>query len=345
MYTCIYSRRQFESANREHILQNFLGARWESPEIVCDEVQQQFSTSIDKALETGLKEYRVLLGSEGGRGGGPRSLKVETTASRTVLVQSGGTAQLAEPRVVAVSGAPGSFQVEIPSTADAGWAAKKIRDLYPNIDAEQVRASLEAALKTPPQPTTDPADRLKLRLVVGGDEFFRGALKAVFNLLAVNDGTLALSPIFDSVREFILTGAGSSRSFVRWPVKGPEGLPRLGEFDHLIAVHSHGSNVDAFVQFFGVLHWTVRLTDAYAGPDCCHAYCVDPLRKVQPAEDRAPQVTSRNFPTFEEGREQQDDDVRSTERRRLSSFFLTISEGPTKCNSTMSWTSRSDALW
>lgn len=321
MYTCIYTRRQFASANREHILQNFLGARWESSEIVCDDVQQQFSTSIDKALESGFKEYRVLLGSQGGRGGEPRSLKVETTSGRTVLVQAGGSAKLAEPRVTAVPGSPGSFHVEISSAADAGWAAQKIRELHPNIDMEEVRRSLAAALKVPPRPTADAAEQLKLRSVLGGDEFFRGALKAVFNLLGVNNGTLALSPIFDPVREFILTGAGTSRTFARWPVTGPHGLPRLGEFDHLIAVFSSGVNVDAFAQFFGAFHWTFRLTDAYAGVEFCHGYCVDALRGAQPAESRIPKVTSTSFPPFHDGRDEQDDDVRRYGKGQIEAFL------------------------
>ena len=125
MYTCIYSRNQFESANREHILQNSLGARWESPEIVSNEVQQEFSETIDKALEIGLKECRVLLGSEGGRGGAPRALKVETTEGRTVLVGPGGVARLAEPRVIAVPGNPDSFQIEMSSAAGCRCGSRR----------------------------------------------------------------------------------------------------------------------------------------------------------------------------------------------------------------------------
>jgi hypothetical protein len=321
MYTCIYSRRPFESATREHILQNFLGARWDSPEIVCNEVQQQFSTSIDKALETGLKEHRILLGSEGGRGGEPRSLRVETTAGRTVLVQPGGAAKLAEPRVSRDPGKPDSWHVEVSSARDAGWVAKKIRDLYPNVDMEKLKDSLAEALKAEPPPRVDPTDRLHLRVILGGDDFFRGAQKAAFNLLGVKDAKLALDPIFDPVREFILNGTGSSRSYVRWPTKGPVGLPKMAEFDHLIAVYSRGPHVDAFAQFFGTMHWTFRLASGYAGSEFCHAYIVDPLREAEPPEDRAPRVTTGMFVPFEDGTPKQDDEARRYFRAQVEAFL------------------------
>jgi hypothetical protein len=321
MYTCIYSRSQFVSAHKEHILQNFLGARWASPAIVCDEVQQRFSTSIDKALETGLKEYRILLGSEGGRGGEARPLRTETTVGRNVLVQPGGGAKLAEPRVVPDPGKPDHFGVEMGSARDAGWAAKKIRDLYPNIDMQQLTTTLAQALKAPPPARVDPTDRLHLKVFLGGDEFFRGALKAIFNLLGVNDTKLALHPIFDPLRTFILEGTGSSRSFVRWPVTGPSGLPRLAEFDHFISVFSRGEHIEAFAQFFGTMHWTFRLASGYTGPEFCCAYLVDPIREAEPAEDRSPKVSVGMFVPFNAARPENDEDVRRHFRAQIEAFL------------------------
>jgi hypothetical protein len=321
MYTCIYSRTQFESATREHILQNSLGARWDSPEIVSNQVQQEFSETIDKALEIGLKEYRTLLGSEGGRGGAPRALKVETTEGRTVLVGPGGVARLAEPRVVPVPGNPHSFHIEISSAADAGWVAKKIHDLFPNVDIATAKASIEAALGNPPKVTSDPTDRLKLTPILGGEEFFRAILKAAFNLLGVKDTALALDPIFDPLRDFVRMGKGGSRDFARWPTQRPVGLPSMGEFDHWIAVYSRGSEIEAFAQFFGAFHWSLRLASGYQGPEFCHAYQVDPLREAEPAENRSPNATNQSFPLFASGSEEQDETVRRYGQAQSEGFL------------------------
>lgn len=62
-HICIYRQQQFETASGEHILQNSMGARWQSNTIVCDEVQRDFATTIDTALEKGFQEFRLLLGS------------------------------------------------------------------------------------------------------------------------------------------------------------------------------------------------------------------------------------------------------------------------------------------
>lgn len=68
MNRCIYSLEDFDEAAGEHILQNFLGARWTSKRISSDPVQDLFGRTIDVALEKGLREIRNLLGTRGGRG-------------------------------------------------------------------------------------------------------------------------------------------------------------------------------------------------------------------------------------------------------------------------------------
>ena len=321
MYTCIYTRRQFETATREHILQNFLGARWDSPQIVSNEVQQAFAINIDKALETGLQEYRLLLGSEGGRGGLPRPLKVETTTGKSALLQPGGFAKLAEPKVTPNPGNPEEFQVAISSAADVGWAAAKIRDHFPSVEMDALIAALsDKAANPPPQPSQQD-DRLLLKPQIGGEDFFRGILKSLFNLLGVNDAALALDPIFEPLRAFVLTGAGGSRTFSRWPVRAPPKLPKLGEFDQFIAVYSRGAFVEGFAQFFGAFHWAFRLAPGYSGAEFCFAYCVDPLRKATPAEDRKPVVTPDSFPPFELGRAEHDEDTWRYGREQAVAFL------------------------
>lgn len=321
MHTCIYRRVKFKTATREHILQNFLGARWASNEIVSSEVQQAFSTTIDKALELGLQEYRLLLGSEGGRGGAARPLKVKTTTGKSALLQPGGSAKLAEPSVTPNPENPEEFQIAISSASDVRWAAAKIREHFPAIDMDALSAALREKAQNPgPQPA-DPQDRLHLKPCVGGEELFRGALKSLFNLLGVNNSAVALDPIFDPVRAFILEGIGGSRTFGRWPVRPPLTLPQLGEFDHFIAVYSRGPVVEGFAQFFGAFHWTFRLAAGYTAPEFCHAYCVDPLRQAMPAEKRKPAVSSKSFAPFEEGRSEHDEDTWTYGQQQAVAFL------------------------
>ncbi len=84
MPQCIYCKGTFDKADEEHILQNFLGARWDSPLIVCNSCQKHFGKTIDVAFEQGLQPIRNLLGTRGGRGGEGPTLKASTTASEKI---------------------------------------------------------------------------------------------------------------------------------------------------------------------------------------------------------------------------------------------------------------------
>jgi hypothetical protein len=309
-HICIYRGEPFQDASGEHILQNSMGARWQSSTIVCNEVQTLFANTIDTALQEGLQEPRLLLGAKGGRGGDPRAIRVETTTGKPALLMPGGEAKLASPIVTRSSEVPEQFQIAISEKNDVGRVAAQIREHYPDIDMTalvaaletQVEKALEAAAKSPSPSQPNADEGLMLNPLLGGQEFFRGILKSLFNLLGVNNRNLALEPIFDLVRAFILMGDGDSRAFVHWNVQAPRELPRLGDFDQFIAVYSRGAGVEGFAQFFGALNWTFKLATDYAGPEFCYAYCVDPLRRADPAEDRAPRVTSDSFIPFDDGR-------------------------------------------
>jgi hypothetical protein len=301
-YTCIYRLEPFEAASGEHILQNSMGARWQSSTIVCNEVQTLFANTLDTALQEGFQEFRLLLGSKGGRRGDPKPIRVKTTTGKPALLIPGGQAKLASPVVTRSSENLEQFQIEISAKKDLGWVAAQIREHYPDINMAALIAALNEGAQDPSLRRPNADERLVLSPRLGGPECFRGMLKSLFNLLGVNNRALALEPIFDAVRTFILTGDGNFRAFVRWPVQAPPELPRLGDFDQFIAVYSRGPVVEGFAQFFGAINWTFRLATGYTGPKFCHAYCVDPLRRATPAEDRAPRVTSDSFMPFDDGR-------------------------------------------
>jgi hypothetical protein len=125
MNTCIYTKKPFEKAAREHVLQNFLGARWTSDSIVCDEVQATFGKTIDAAFEKGLRPVRNLLGTKGGRGGdAPTLRRLNTASGETIDLEPGGKPRLARPIVDAKKLAPGkgwSVSIQLGHKDQAGW--------------------------------------------------------------------------------------------------------------------------------------------------------------------------------------------------------------------------------
>lgn len=302
MKTCIYTKEQFDAADGEHILQNFLGARWISHDISCNKVQSMFGETIDCALEEGLRQFRNLLGTKGGRGGeGPDVKNVEDSDGNKYHMQPGGTPYLAEPKIITKELEDGTHvvQAKLGDMKQLGWAIAKLKNKFPTVtwDIDEIKGKLTAEkdyLKNP----------VHLRAGIGGRDYFRGLLKAAFNLLGVSASTVALRPCFDQLRTYILNGTGDEKNHIRWLATTDRlAITDLGSFDHFIAIYSRGTTVDGVVQFFGGISHIVRLSNSYDGPDICFGYQVNPLRNTEPAETRMPVFAPDRLPKFDEGHE------------------------------------------
>lgn len=308
MKTCIYTKREFASADGEHILQNFLGARWVSHDISCNEVQSMFGNTIDVALEQGLQQFRNLLGTKGGRGGqGPDVKNIKDSEGNKYHMEPGGVPHLAEPSIITNELEDGTHvvQARLGDMKQLGWAIAKLRNQFPNAtwDIEEIKGKLTSEreyLK----------DRIHLRAGIGGRDYFRGLLKAAFNLLGANAADIALRPCFDTLRTYVLNGIGDDKSHIRWLTTADKlAITDLGPFDHFVAIYSRGRTVDGIVQFFGGISHIVRLSDSYDGPDFCFGYQVNPLRDSSPAETRTPSFDPTHLPMFDEGHEMPGPDV------------------------------------
>lgn len=301
MNICIYKKISFEESDGEHVLQNFLGARWVSSKITCNEAQSQFGASIDVALERGLQEVRNLLGTKGGRGGeGPTLKGISDTEGVKFNLKPGGVPEISAPAIKSQSLADGTKVIEgkIGNKKQLDWLIHELRATHPdiNIGINQLRALATAQTGYLDSP-------LQLHPRIGGADYFRGLLKSAFNLLGVNASHIALLACFDCLRNFVLNGAGSEDKFIRWysASSTTSGIPAIGKFDHFVCVYSNGSNVDGLVQFFGGIGHIIRLGSGYEGEAFKFGYLVNPLRDSDPAETRDPTFNVDLLPNFDEG--------------------------------------------
>ena len=300
MNQCIYTKEDFETADGEHILQNFLGARWTSTEISSNKAQHQFGSTIDVALAEGLKEIRNLLGTRGGRGDrGPSLKNIAGSEGTKFTVDPGGKPNIAEPVIKTTEMPDGQHQVQVilGDMKQLGWAIAKLKAMYPDavfdIDELRRQAVIQSGYVD---------EHLNYKSGLGGDQFFRGALKSVFNLLGASDANIAILGAFDEVRTFILHGTGDSKKFVRW-LRTAEAIeiPKIGDFDQFAAVYSKNGYVDGYIQFYGELGFLLRLAEWYDGPEFHYAYVVDSFRNSAPAEIRHPDFDKGKIPNFESG--------------------------------------------
>jgi hypothetical protein len=259
MNTCIYCSQPFELATDEHILQNFLGARKTSSTIVL------FGGTIDSAFEKDYSRFGTSLEQRAAavirvrRSRSYRRVVVESLTLNRVL------SQLNQP-LVGVSPRPDNasydVNIELGHINQLGWAMKKLRDLIPGYPiTEEFLSGIAQPHKAPLN------DYVQLGLKLGGLDYFRGVLKAAFNLFASEHRSEALQPAFDPLRQFVENGSGSMSDFVRWIITDAElGRPRVGEIDHAIVIRTIGASVEGVVQLFGDIVHPIRLTKTYAGP-------------------------------------------------------------------------------
>jgi hypothetical protein len=185
--------------------------------------------------------------------------------------------------------------IELGHINQLGWAMKKLRDLIPGYPiTEEFLSGIAQPQKAPLN------DYVQLGLKLGGLDYFRGVLKAAFNLFASEHRSEALHPAFDPLRQFVENGSGSMSDFVRWIITDAElGLPRLGEIDHAIVIRTIGASVEGVVQLFGDIVHPIRLTKTYAGPPVVCSLFVDPLRESDPSFLQNPQFDVSSLVEFD----------------------------------------------
>jgi len=320
MFRCIYSLTEQAYSDGEHILQNFLGARWTSRKIVCNELQRTFGSGIDSDFERCLQVIRNLMGTPGGRGGdGPTLKGLATADQQKVNLLPGGKVQMAEPLLTEIDLPDGQKKVLIKAETPehVAWALAQIKAKYPKTQIDE-QALLASATVTEGYINSPVLHKLEL----GGPELFRGLLKACFNLLGALQTEIALQPCFNGVRDYIRDGTGGAASFIRWYASEelPK-LPRLGSADQHIFIVRRGSSVEGVAQLFGGLVYPFQLTDSYCGPAFTCGYVVDSFRESEPAERRNPEFDVSAVPVFSEQQDEQNEAVIESLKHRLGKII------------------------
>lgn len=211
------------------------------------------------------------------------------------------------------------MKIRLSRPEQLGWALAKVRKELPHakVDASMARTIMR---------TTEGflAGGINLELDIGGLDFFRGVVKASFNLLAAHadDGpAIALLPQFDAVRAFVRHGTGTMSDFVRWATKADYAHgPLLGPMDHVVGLQFR-DGLEGFVQVFGHIAIPVRLCADATPRAVSYGYFVDPYRKADPAERRANGIDPEMVPLFGQESLQDNPAVQGVFMARLHRIF------------------------
>lgn len=296
MPTCIYTKRQFDKASAEHILQNALGATRTSDQIACDEVQVAFAKGIDLAVAEEMNPFRNLIGGLTGRKRFAPPIKgVKGSNGAEYELNHGGVPFLLKPHIMSVSessdGTVKDIHIMVRDPSEVPRAEAMVRKMFPGFSKMVVGADLQQV-----------ADRstYHFQLRLAGRDFARGILKSCFNLIGLCDHALAITEPFDPVREFVYGDKGDLKDFFNFYCPSTHfDLPEFGDFSHCIAIYPSSGNLCAYTRFWGEVAFLFRLASNYSGA-FKKAYVIDPLRKHKPPEALFDDFDYSSLPVFVE---------------------------------------------
>ena len=272
----IYSQREITTRSKEHILQNELGGKLQSAELIDKETNDCLGSTIDADLGRALHWIRVQLSATSGDGVLPSKMSVQTPEARYNILPGGkperGKPQISvvkdsENHVVKISGYARSEQ-------ELRTLTKRILEKY-SITEETFRESIEHRSEF-----LKPFD-IDFELT---PSTLRGVAKIACNLLALHDKVLFLRDDFNPIRRFIYRGTGDIAQFVHINTSSVligENGRNLGQLDHLIVVQGTTTtgHVRALVCLFKHLQFIVTLGTVSLDKDFVYTYRVDQLGK------------------------------------------------------------------
>lgn len=313
-HKCIYCLKDFKKATKEHILQNTFGGRKTSPTIVCDECQKLFAKTIDKACADFLKFFRnqANLGTGREKHNIPSINNVKDSQGRIYKSHPGGQLELTRPYVTAEEN---KFTAEIGTPKMKEWGLKEIKKLIGTDSIERIE---EQTIRKLPGNVLIPAFRVGLGTA-------RALLKSAFNLLAYHDDKIALLPIFDDLRAFIMDDCGTLEnlhSYFRYPIDSYVCLPNdyYSTYSHQLYVFSRGEKIEGVIKIFDAFTYFMRLATNYKGEPFSFGYVIDPTRELQKLDFCSiPEVDE--MPNFDQGAKIDDPRVLCAENEELNIFM------------------------
>jgi len=247
----VYTRAEIVTSSREHILQNELGGRWSTVELIGRETNNLFGSTIDAALGRAALWIRVLLDAKSGDGHSPPSMRIGD-----VNIMNGGKPER-HPKVT-VTEDPEQGTVTIVGYARHEQELRRLTKL--------LRRKYKIREDTIPKGIRPEHEFIKpIQFAFRIDPpALRGVAKAACNLFALHQRDVFLRDDFNGVRSFILGEDTDGSSFVS-PNTSPVAIGLrgrdMGLLDHLVCVRGEAElgRVRALVCLFKHVQFIVEL--------------------------------------------------------------------------------------
>jgi len=263
--------------SEEHILLSALGGRKRSTRVICAVHNNAFGSTIDVALTRQLAYFCNILGIQTGRREPSATLRnLVTTGGERVDVAPGGR-MIAQTQINDTLTSPNQRSIDIAVASE-----ERLRTLLPQYLRRHRRGTsdLENAVL---EERIEPGAAIDFEIDLGDEEAFRCVAKMGLLLLASAVGTHHVRGVDTAgIRSFILDGSGAwdgLRREYETDFSRPAEHITLPAYAHRIGAVADASAQLAYaqVELFGMLRYTVIISEDWSGPAAGLQYGVNPV--------------------------------------------------------------------
>lgn len=264
----------------EHIVLNAIGGRLKSTELICKTCNGKFGEGPDKALARDLQPLSTMLGIKRERGDNKPLLMQDKSGKEFRVGEPGVNPQLQRP------------YIRIKELENGGKGVNIVAK-----DMEQLRSILQGQLKAgnltqadvdkilEKASTQENEHRPTLHKTISiSPEAFPSIIKSAVNYYVhITDDAATIKPVIPYI-----TGEKEPTEILT--IITPDTLPYPEASDgvtHMIHVEGSGQTglLYCMMEYFGIYHYLVMLSDSYSGPDVNSTYCYDVLNDRQVKRD------------------------------------------------------------
>jgi len=254
----------------EHILLNACGGRLKSKKLLCKKCNSELGTRYDAELAKQLNHFSNILLIKREKGKPQPTKAINDKTGEIYSIGDDGRPRFIKPEIrEEKNGNMIKLSVRANNSKELHKILKGLKRKYPKLDIEAIMQGAEEKDSYIDEP-------LHSKISVGGPEANQSIAKSAIDFYLLKKHSIEdILQIIDNLRN------GNANTNVE-PINLPESMYEIDKDSvyHFICIigDKAGSMLYAYVEYFGVYGFIVKLNSQYSGHDIFDTYCFDVLK-------------------------------------------------------------------
>ncbi|HYF31485.1 MAG TPA: HNH endonuclease [Chitinophagaceae bacterium] len=255
-----------DNRSEEHIIQNALGGRVKSGELLCNKCNPELGIAVDAAFVRQFDALTALLSLRRERNKDYIIKNVKSKTGDAYHLKDGRKPVPVKPTIEIKDK---SVYVSARDKRELLHILKRLKEKHPGLDIENAEEKFQSQEYYMQEPVTIP-------MTIGGDDYFRGATKIAINAYLHFGGERR--HIIGALRYML---GVEQEQIVRWFYPELSTEDTENEVSHTIYIKGCPATrtLQAFIMLFSCYGVLVKLSDVYDGADVELTYCYDVIQQ------------------------------------------------------------------